>query len=84
MLGYVYQITVSGKSYIGMTARTVGIRVREHATDKRRHMYKTLRNKKYTVKTLRRVRFKKRKELFKVERYYMRKLLPELNIWECA
>jgi len=76
-VGFVYQITLfmNGHRYIGMTSRTVQRRIREHLNDKRRYFYR----RKFKVRTLRRFRYNDKLKLFKLERYYINKLKPELN-----
>ena len=80
-VGFIYMITVcdNHKRYIGLSTRKVKLRVREHLSDQRRHLHGALYQKKYKIKTLRTIRYKKRRELFDFERYYINKLKPELN-----
>ncbi len=80
-VGYIYQITVcaTGDLYIGATALGVKLRVRQHLTDSRRHLHYSLLNNKFKVRTLKRIRYKKRIELFNLERYYINKFKPQLN-----
>ncbi len=80
-VGYIYLITLSasGLQYIGVTRRTIGQRLRDHLSDARRHLYHSLLNNEFKVRKLKKIRYTKKIELFRLERFFINKLKPKLN-----